>query len=113
VRAIEDAAVVALAVERGVTFDTCPISNLRLGVCQTLTGHPLRALLAAGVNCTVSTDDPLVFGHTLLDEYRALAEEAGFSRAELAVVAANGWRVADVPEAMRAAMRIQIAQLVE
>ncbi len=30
VRAIEDPAVVRLAAERGVTFDICPISNLRL-----------------------------------------------------------------------------------
>jgi adenosine deaminase len=97
VRAIEDPAVVALARERGVTFDTCPISNLKLQVFPSLTGHPLRRLLQAGVNCTVSTDDPLVFGNSLTDEYVALATQAGFSRAELAQVARNGWKVASVP----------------
>jgi adenosine deaminase len=97
VRAIEDPAVVALARERGVTFDTCPISNLKLQVFPSLAGHPLRRLLQAGVNCTVSTDDPLVFGNSLTDEYVALATQAGFSRAELAQVARNGWKVASVP----------------
>ncbi len=111
VRAIEDAAVVALAAERGVTFDVCPISNIRLGVFPSLAEHPLRALIAAGVNCTVSTDDPLVFGNSLCGEYRALADEAGFSRAELARVAANGWRVADVPETARRAALDEIARL--
>lgn len=97
VRAIEDPAVVALARERGVTFDTCPISNLKLQVVPSLAEHPLRRLMQAGVNCTVSTDDPLVFGNSLMDEYVALATQAGFSRAELAQVARNGWKVASVP----------------
>ncbi|ATC65452.1 adenosine deaminase [Nibricoccus aquaticus] len=108
VRAIEDPRVVALAVERGVTFDVCPISNVRLGVVRSLAEHPLRALMKAGVRCTVSTDDPLVFGNTLNGEYAALAGEAGFTRAELARVAKNGWAVASVPSAVRDAMCAEI-----
>ncbi|MEY4489037.1 MAG: hypothetical protein RIQ79_1545, partial [Verrucomicrobiota bacterium] len=111
VRAIEDPSVVALAAARGVTFDVCPLSNLRLGVVPSLAAHPLRALLRAGVRCTVSTDDPLVFNNTVSDEYAALAAEAGFTRAELAEVAANGWAVADVSPATRAAMQVEIARL--
>jgi adenosine deaminase len=103
VRAIEDEAVVRLAAERGVTFDVCPISNVRLSVFPSLKEHPLRALLRAGVNCTVSTDDPLVFANTLSGEYEALAAEANFSKAELAKIARNGWQVADVSAEIRAA----------
>lgn len=112
VRAIEDPAVLALAVERGVTFDTCPISNLKLGVFPDMAAHPLRALIAAGINCTVSTDDPLVFGNTLNDEYRALALDAGFTRAELAGVAASGWRVASVPRETRETALAEISRIV-
>lgn len=111
VRAIEDPSVMALAVEREVTFDLTPLSNLRLRVVPTLAAHPLRALLAAGINCTVSTDDQLVFNNTVIDEYRALAREAGFTPAELAQVASNGWRVADVPPATRSAMLSEISRL--
>ncbi len=111
VRSIEDAAVMALAAERGVTFDITPISNIKLQVFPKMAAHPLRALMAAGINCTVSTDDQLVFNNTILDEYRVLADEAGFTRAELARVASNGWRVADVPEAQRAAMIAEIERL--
>lgn len=102
VRAAEDPAVVALAVGRGVTFDVCPISNVRLRVARSLAEHPLRALMQAGVRCTVSTDDPLVFGNTLNGEYFALAREAGFSRAEIARLVRNGWEVADVSATVRA-----------
>jgi adenosine deaminase len=97
VRAVEDPAVVRLAAEEGVTFDTCPLSNVGLGVFPDIASHPLRALMQAGVNCTVSTDDPLCFANTLCEEYAALALQGGFTRAELAQVARNGWRVADVP----------------
>ena len=112
VRAIEDPAVVALAAERGVTFDVCPISNVKLAVFPSMAAHSLRALMVAGVGCTVSTDDPLVFGNTLNDEYRALATEAGFTRGELACLASTGWRVADVPAEVREAALSEIHRLV-
>ena len=108
VRAIEDPAVVALAAERGVTFDVCPISNVRLGVVPTMAEHPLRALRAAGVRCTISSDDPLTFGNQVSDDYAALAEEAGFSYAELADLAQAGWEVADVSAETREAMLAEI-----
>jgi len=101
VRAVEDPAVVRLAAEQGVTFDTCPLSNVGLGVFPDIASHPLRALMLAGVNCTVSTDDPLCFANTLCEEYSALAAQGGFTRAELAQLARNGWKVADVPESER------------
>lgn len=101
IRAIEDPAVVALARERGVTFDTCPISNVKLRVVPSIAAHPLRRLMQAGVRCTVSTDDPLIFGNSLTDEYVALGNEGGFTPAELAQVARNGWEVADVAAPVR------------
>ena len=96
VRAIEDPAVVKLAADRGVTFDICPISNVRLQVFPNLAAHPIRRFMQAGVNCTISTDDPLCFANAVNDEYAALAGELSFTRAELAQVARNGWKVADV-----------------
>jgi adenosine deaminase len=111
VRAIEDPAVLALARDEGVTFDVCPLSNVGLRVAGSIHGHPLRRLLAAGVRCTVSTDDPLCFANTVVEEYEALAGEADFTAAELAQVARNGWEVADVPAAVRAARLAEIDRL--
>ena len=111
IRATEDPAVVALARERGVTFDTCPISNVKLQVVPSMAEHPLRQLMQAGVRCTVSTDDPLVFANRVSDEYQALADEGGFSRAELAQLARNGWAVADVPAAVRQKWLAEIDRL--
>jgi adenosine deaminase len=111
VRAVEDPAVVKLAADNGVTFDLCPLSNIRLGVVPDIASHPIRALMKAGVNCTVSTDDPLTFDNTVNDEYAALASEASFTRAELAQVARNGWAIADVGESDRRAWLAEIDRL--
>jgi adenosine deaminase len=108
VRSVEDPAVVRLAADRGVTFDICPISNVGLCVVPDIASHPIRSLMKAGINCTVSTDDPLSFANTVTDEYEALAGEAGFTRAELAQVARNGWKVADIGEAYR---RTRLAEI--
>jgi adenosine deaminase len=111
VRAIEDPAVVRLAAEQGVTFDVCPISNVGLKVVPALREHPIRRLMKAGVRCTLSTDDPLCFANSLVEEYTALALELNFTRAELAQVARNGWEIADVSADTRNAALAEIDRL--
>jgi len=101
IQAIDDPAVVQLAVARDVTFDVCPISNIRLRAVESWDSHPLRRLMNSGIRCTVSTDDPLTFANSVSDEYAALAHELAFSRSELAQVARNGWAVASVSDDLR------------
>jgi adenosine deaminase len=111
VRAVEDPAVLALAVKRGVTFDVCPISNVKLRLYPFLRDHPLRRLVQAGVRCTVSTDDPLIFANSLIDEYLALTEELDFTREELAQICKNGWEVASVTPLVKKQALARIDQL--
>ncbi|MEO7967463.1 MAG: adenosine deaminase [Opitutus sp.] len=111
IQAVDDPAVLQLAVDRGVTFDVCPISNLRLRSVESWPTHPLRRLMEAGVRCTVSTDDPLAFANTVNDEYLALAQELSFTRAELGRIARNGWEVASVQERRRQTAVAEINRL--
>ena len=111
VRAVEDPSVLALARDRGVTFDVCPISNLKLGVVPSLAEHPLRRLMKAGIRCTVSTDDPLVFGNSIGDEYCALARDAAFSRGELAMLVSSGWEAAAIDSALRKRWLEEVARI--
>jgi len=71
VRAVEDPELTAELAERGIVCDVCVVSNIRLGVFPTVEGHPLPALLAAGVPCTVNTDDPSFFDVDLEREHAA------------------------------------------
>jgi aminodeoxyfutalosine deaminase len=81
IRAVEDSGVLAEIVDRGLVLDVCPTSNLRTGVVRSLAEHPLPALVAAGVPCTINTDDPAMFGTDLGHEYE-LAESLGVRPAD-------------------------------
>lgn len=74
VRAIEDHRVCDMLVERGVTLEVCPGSNVFLGVYPNLAAHPIQRLRERGVKVTVSTDDPPFFHTTLRKEYEGLAK---------------------------------------
>ena len=81
IRAVEDPGVLAEIVDRGIVLDVCPTSNLRTRVVPTVDAHPLPALRAAGVRCTINTDDPAMFGTDLGHEY-AVAASLGVSAAD-------------------------------
>jgi aminodeoxyfutalosine deaminase len=74
IRAAEDQGLLRELAARGVVLDVCPISNLRTGVVGSLTEHPLPELAAAGIACSVSTDDPAMFGTDLATDYAAALE---------------------------------------
>jgi adenosine deaminase len=112
IQAIDDPSVLKLAADRGVTFDVCPISNVRLRAVASMASHPIRRLMQAGIRCTVSTDDPLTFANTVNDEYLALAQELSFSKAELGRVARAGWEVATVSQTTKDRYFTEIARLV-
>ena len=78
IRAVEDPGLLRELAGRGTVLDVCPISNLRTGVVASLAAHPLPDLVAAGVRCSVSTDDPAMFGTDLTADYAA-ARQLGVS----------------------------------
>jgi adenosine deaminase len=86
---------------RGVCFDVCLTSNVKLGVVPTLEQHPLPALLAAGVPCSLGADDPLLFGASLLDEYDHARTMLGLDDAQLAEIARASLRSGGAPSAVR------------
>ncbi len=109
--ALDDPAVMNLLREYDVTLDMTPISNVKLRAVASMREHPIRLFMRAGVRCTVSTDDPMVFGNSLNEEYAALAMDAGLSRAELIQIAANGFAVADLPAEKKAAHLTRLAEI--
>jgi aminodeoxyfutalosine deaminase len=70
-RAIEDPELVAELAERRIVLDVSPVSNVRTGAVASLPEHPLPKLVAAGVQCSISTDDPAMFDTDLTREYDA------------------------------------------
>ncbi len=46
-----------------ILIESCPISNEVLRLASSIKAHPLPALLARGVPCALSNDDPAILGH--------------------------------------------------
>jgi aminodeoxyfutalosine deaminase len=103
IRAVEDPDLLAEIVERGLVLDVCPTSNLRTGVVSSLAEHPLPRLRAAGVPCTINTDDPAMFGTDLGREYE-VAAELGVSAEEAFVAGVAGALCDDATRARLAAL---------
>ncbi|KAF2638211.1 Metallo-dependent hydrolase [Massarina eburnea CBS 473.64] len=48
--------------ERKILIESCPVSNEVLRLCGSIMSHPLPALLARGVPCSLCNDDPTILG---------------------------------------------------
>ncbi|MGZ4167054.1 MAG: adenosine deaminase [Solirubrobacteraceae bacterium] len=105
VRAIEDPALVAELAQRQMVLNTCPTSNIVLGVFPGFDAHPLPQLRDAGVPLTLGSDDPPYFGATIGGEYRVCAERLGFSAEDLARVTLTGIDAAFCNDELKADLR--------
>jgi adenosine deaminase len=79
---VEDEDLLERLRSNGTPLEICPQSNYRLGVVKPGQAHPIRALLNAGVRCTVNSDDPAMFDTDINREYLTLAQQ-GFTENEL------------------------------
>jgi len=92
IAAAEDDALMFHLHERDIPLEICITSNLVTGVVERVEDHPVRRLFDAGVPIVLNTDDPAMFGCTLVGEYRLAAERFGFSEEELVGIAENSFR---------------------
>jgi adenosine deaminase len=105
IRAIEDPALIERLVGEGICLDVCPTSNLVLEVVSSWREHPLPALLAAGVACSVNGDDPIMFDCDLRSEYEHCRTSLGIADEDIAEMARASLRgSAAPPETVRAAL---------
>jgi adenosine deaminase len=97
-RALDDPGLVGDLAAARIPLTVCPLSNARLKVVTDLAGHPLPAMLAAGLNVSVHSDDPAYFGGYIGDNYAVCANDLGLSAGDLVTLAANGIRSSFLPE---------------
>ena len=112
VRCLEDPALVDHLGHHQIPLEVCPTSNVCTRVVADLASHPLPVLIDAGLMVTLNSDDPPMFGTTLLDEYRTVATTFGFGVSELAELARNGVRCSFLAEDRKAALVAEIDAVV-
>jgi aminodeoxyfutalosine deaminase len=104
IRAVDDPNLVRELADRGLVLDVTPISNVRTGAVRSLDEHPLPRLVGAGVRCSVSTDDPVMFDTDLTREYEAV-EALGIDPRALYQAALDGALCDDGTRALLEAIR--------
>ena len=73
-----------------IRCNLCPTSNILLGVADNYVRHPIRVLFEAGVPVTVNTDDLLIFGSSVSEEYRRLYQSGCLPAESLEAVRLTG-----------------------
>jgi adenosine deaminase len=99
----------------GIALEICLTSNVQTRAASSYATHPLRAYYDRGMSVVLNTDNRLMSGVNLTDEYAHAANDLGFTFDELSEIALNGFAVAfvdrDIRDQLIAGARATIAQL--
>jgi adenosine deaminase len=103
-RLIEDEALLEYVNDRRIALEICLTSNVQTRAATSYETHPFRAYFDRGLNVVLNTDNRLMSGTSLTDEYEHAATHLGFTLRDLCAVAENGFRSAFLPHAEREAL---------
>jgi adenosine deaminase/aminodeoxyfutalosine deaminase len=95
--ASQDPELVETLSTRQVPLEICITSNLRTGVCPTISEHPVRNYFDQGVMVTLNTDDPAMFATSLSREYQLAQDAFGFTDEHLRELARNSFEASFLP----------------
>jgi adenosine deaminase len=114
-RLIEDESLTQYVNDRRIALEICLTSNVQTHAVESYEDHPFRRYYDRGMNVVLNTDNRLMSGTTLTDEYMHAATNLGFDFDELCTVALNGFASAFIPwrerETLLASARADIARL--
>jgi adenosine deaminase len=103
-RLIEDTSLTDYCNDRRIPLEICLTSNVQTRAVRSYATHPFREYFDRGLNVVLNTDNRLMSGTTLTDEYVHAAHSLEFTFDELARVAINGFESAFLPYRERAAL---------
>ena len=94
--------------DRGIALEICPSSNLQTGAVagfgDDIESHPLDMLYQLGFNVTINTDNRLMSGVTLTDEFELLVETFDYDLDDLLELTLNAAEAAFLPLEEREAL---------
>jgi adenosine deaminase len=96
-RLFEDPDLASYVNDRRITLEICLTSNVQTRVIPAYHAHPLRTYFDHGMSVTLSTDNRLVSGTTLTDEYLHAARALDFTLHELGEIALESFASAFLP----------------
>jgi adenosine deaminase len=103
-RLIEDRSLTDYVNDRRIPVEICITSNVQTRAAQSYASHPVRQYFDAGLNVVLNTDNRLMSGINLTDEYQNAATHLGFTFDELSRMALNGFESAFIHQKDREAL---------
>ncbi|HUF49983.1 MAG TPA: adenosine deaminase [Longimicrobiales bacterium] len=100
----EDAELLAYVNDFRIPIEICLTSNVQTRATVSLAEHPLRTFFDHGLIVALSTDNRLMSGTTISDEYMHAHRSLGFTLEELCDMALMGFESAFLPYQERTAM---------
>lgn len=94
--------------ERGIALEICPSSNLHTGMYPDAGAHPVGMLHRAGFTVTLNTDNRLMSGIGLSDEFELVARHHGFTRDDFATVTRRAVDAAFCDDEVRERVRAKV-----
>jgi adenosine deaminase len=85
-------------VQNKICLDICISSNVLLHVVPNIKQHPLPYLLQLGIPVTINSDDPLLFGNRILDEYELARVELDLCDVDIAQIASYSFVYSYAPK---------------
>ncbi|HET9425307.1 MAG TPA: adenosine deaminase [Gemmatimonadaceae bacterium] len=101
---IEDKSLTQYVNDRRIALEICLTSNVQTRATSGYSAHPLREYFDRGLNVVLNTDNRLMSGVNLTDEYEHAVRDLGFTFDELCEIAINGFASAFVEYGMRERM---------
>ena len=108
-RLIEDPELTQYVNDRRIGLEICLTSNVQTHAAKSYETHPLRSYFEKGMNATLNTDNRLMSGTTLTDEYMYAAKRLDFTFDELCTLALNGFESAFLPWEQRVALLKEVS----
>lgn len=99
--AIDDPQMVLRLAQQAIPITSCPLSNFRLHVVQSVADLPMRTFLEQGMIVTINSDDPAYFGGYVAANYDALADGMQFMLDDMAQLAQNSFVASFIDENQR------------
>src|SRR5690606_38708101 len=96
-RLYEDPDLLRWVIDFRVPIEVCLTSNVQTRAADSYEAHPLRQYFDAGAMLAISTDNRLMSGTTVTDEYVHAHESLGFTWEELRAIARSGFESAFLP----------------
>jgi adenosine deaminase len=112
-RLIEDESLVEYVNDRRIALEICLTSNVQTRAVRDYASHPFRQYFDRGMNVVLNTDNRLMSGTTLTDEYVHAATQLDFDFHELTRIALNGFESAFLPWEERRRLIADVRQEVD